>query len=418
MKVLVIGSGGREHALAWKLHQSEQVETVVVYPGNGGTPSEAIPHAEGVSYLSVAERLGAEWTLVGPEVPLAEGIVDSFAAAGHQIWGPTGAAARIESSKAFSKAFMATNHIPTATYRSFTEYEAARTYLLNQTEPIVIKASGLAAGKGVILPASPTEAETALRHIMLDQQFGAAGDEVVIEQRLSGPELSLMTFCDGQTALLMPAAQDHKRAFDNDEGPNTGGMGAFAPSPLASSELLQQVQETIIQPTLAGMAQDGRAFVGVLYVGLMLTADGPKVLEYNCRFGDPETQVVLPLLKTDLLTIVQQSKPSRLHELNLEWHDGAAATVVLASGGYPSKYEVGKPIYGLEEAQALDGVTVFHAGTRRSESGEIVTNGGRVLNVTGIGDDLPQAIERAYAGVAKIRFEGMHYRTDIGRKIQ
>lgn len=415
MKILIIGSGGREHALAWKLQQSERVEQVWVMPGNGGTrsPDLSVP---ATAYLDAAQTLSADLTVVGPEIPLAEGIVDQFQAAGLSIWGPTQAAAQIEASKAFAKAFMARHQIPSASYETFTDFAAAQAYLQRQREPIVIKASGLAAGKGVMLPDSPAEAEAALKAIMLDQRFGAAGDEVVIEARLEGPELSVLAFCDGQTFRLMPAAQDHKRAFDGDTGPNTGGMGAYAPAPIATPELLAEISRTVFKPTLDGLRSDGLPYIGVLYAGLMLTARGPMVLEFNCRFGDPETQVILPLLESDLLDIIEHSLAGTLADLDIRWRAGAAATVVLASGGYPGSYQTGHRISGLAAATDLAGVTVFQAGTRLTETEQLVTNGGRVLNVTARGDDLSQALGRAYEAVNLIAFEGMQYRTDIGAK--
>jgi len=411
MKILIIGAGGREHALAWKIKQSDKQPQVWVTPGNGGTQN-----LSGDSYLEIAKNLQPDLTVVGPEIPLADGMVDQFQAQGFKIWGPSKAAAQIEASKAFAKAFMERHHIPTATSKTFTEFEAALTYLKAQTEPLVIKASGLAAGKGVILPETLAEGETALRNIMLNKQFGTAGDELLIEERLTGPEVSVFAFSDGKNFVLMPPAQDHKRAFDNDAGPNTGGMGAYAPTPVCSPDLLAELGETVIKPTLDGLRADGIPYVGVLYAGFMLTPTGPKILEFNCRFGDPETQVLLPLLETDLVDILQHSITGTLADCDVTWKEGAAATVVLASGGYPAKYETGKHISGIEEAEQLDGVTVFHAGTKQTDEGHLVTNGGRVLNVTGIGGDFREALQHAYAGVKQIQFEAMHYRTDIGAK--
>ncbi len=419
MKILIIGSGGREHALAWKLAQSERVEQIYVAPGNGGTaaPEQKSTNFDGppAAVLEFARDAGIDLTVVGPEVPLANGIVDDFQARDLKIWGPTRAAAQIEADKAFAKAFMQRHGIPTGSYAAFTDFTAARRYLLDQTEPVVIKASGLAAGKGVIIPDSAEEAEAALSQIMVERQFGAAGNEVVIEQRLSGPEVSVLAFCDGQHLIPMPPAQDHKRVFDNDQGPNTGGMGAYAPAPVCPPDLLEQVVETIMQPALDGLRAEDRPYVGVLYAGLMLTPAGPQVLEFNCRLGDPETQVILPLLETDLLEIIEHCLAGTLAELEVTWRDDSAATVVLASGGYPGRYDTGRPIVGLEQAAALDGVTVFHAGTNREDE-QVLTAGGRVLNVTGIGPNLAQALERAYAGVKLIHFDEMHYRTDIGAR--
>lgn len=415
MKILVIGSGGREHALAWKLSRSPRVTQVLVTPGNGGTG----PLPDGLkdlSPLACAQEAGVDLTVVGPEMPLAAGIVDEFQAKGLKIWGPSQAAAQIEASKAFAKGFMQRWNIPTAASATFTEFAAAKAYLQQQTEAVVIKASGLAAGKGVILPDTPHAALQALHEMMIERKFGTAGAEVVIEACLSGPEVSVLAFCDGQNFATMPPAQDHKRIFEHDTGPNTGGMGAYAPAPLCSAELLREIEETILTPALAGLQVEGSPYVGVLYAGLMLTRQGPQVLEFNCRFGDPESQVILPLLETDLLTVIEHSLAGTLSSLQLSWKDGATATVVLASGGYPGAYETGKAISGAAEAERLDGVTVFHAGTRLSGDGQLVTAGGRVLNVTGVGPTLTEALERAYAGVNLIQFEGMHYRADIGAK--
>lgn len=438
MKVLIIGSGGREHALAWKLAQSGRVEQIIVAPGNGGTAGSSnsapnpstqsptlqlrsgqvsnlqLPITNPQSLGNYALEAGIDLTIVGPEAPLAAGIVDTFQARGLKIWGPTAAAAQLESSKAFAKAFMQRHNIPTAAYATFNDFGQARDYLLSQTGPVVIKASGLAAGKGVIVPDSVEEGETALRQIMTDKKFGAAGNEVVIETRLSGPEVSVLAFCDGRSLIVMPPAQDHKRVFDNDEGPNTGGMGAYAPAPICPPDLRDQIVETVLQPAVEGMRAEGRPYLGVLYAGLMLTTSGPKVLEFNCRLGDPEAQVILPLLETDLLEIIESSLAGNLAELSVTWQAGAAATVVLASGGYPGHYETGQPIRGLAEAAQLEGVVLFHAGTKLAEDGCVVTAGGRVLNVTGLGADLAQALSRAYAAVELIQFDGMHFRTDIG----
>lgn len=417
MNILIIGSGGREHALAWKLSQSPRADQVFVVPGNGGTANRMDLQATDFSALRdfVADR-DISLTLVGPEVPLAAGIVDDFLGHGLKIWGPTQAAAQIEASKAFAKVFMRSYGIPTGNFAAFTDFGDARNYLRDQRHPVVIKASGLAAGKGVILPETLKEAETALRRIMVDRQFGEAGDEVVLEERLTGPEVSVFAFSDGKTSLLMPTAQDHKRAYDNDQGPNTGGMGAYSPALICPPDLLAEIDETVMQPTLAGLAEESSPYVGVLYAGLMLTPKGPRVLEFNCRLGDPEAQVLLPLLASDLLDLVEHSVGGTLTETTVEWREAAAATVVLVSGGYPGSYEKGKIISGIEEAEAQDDVTIFHAGTKMRDDGQILTDGGRVLNVTGVADDLPGALERAYRAIRLIRFEGMHYRTDIGRQ--
>jgi phosphoribosylamine--glycine ligase len=357
-------------------------------------------------------------TIVGPEAPLAAGIVDEFQAAGLKIWGPSRAAAQLEASKAFAKNFMQRHRIPTAKSETFRDFQAAAAYVEPQpAEAVVIKASGLAAGKGVILPGSTGEALQALYEIMVEKKFGPAGDEVVIEERLSGPEVSVLAFCDGQNFVLMPPAQDHKRVFDGDSGPNTGGMGAYAPAPVCPPHLLDQIGQTIIRPTLAGMQAEGCPYTGVLYAGLILAEQGPQVLEFNCRFGDPETQVILPLLETDLLAIIEHSLAGTLAGLDVTWKQGAAATVVLASGGYPGEYQTGYMIEGVVEASRRPGVDIFHAGTRLAGDGRLLTAGGRVLNVSAAGATLAEALARAYAGVRVIQFEGVHYRTDIGAKV-
>jgi len=416
MNVFVIGSGGREHALAWKLAQSPRVEHVFVAPGNGGTDGASRITNAPFNPHSLISAPRPDLVVVGPEAPLAEGIVDALQAAGVRCFGPTRAAARLESSKVFAKEFMARHGIPTGRAAIFTAYEPALAYLRRSDGPVVIKASGLAAGKGVIVPETPAEAEAALRQIMVERQFGAAGDEVLIEERLTGPEVSLLAFCDGRTVAAMPPAQDHKRVFDGDRGPNTGGMGAYAPAPIAPPALVEELVAAVLRPAVAGMAAEGTPYVGVLYAGLMLTPAGPRVLEFNCRFGDPETQAILPLLESDLLDVLEACVEGALDRVTVRWRDAAAATVVAASEGYPGPYPKGREIAGIADAAALPGVIVFHAGTRRTADGRLVTDGGRVLAVTGVGADLRQALDRAYAGIRRIHFEGMHYRRDIGAK--
>lgn len=422
--ILIVGSGGREHALAWKIAQSEHVAKVYVAPGNAGTiwqASDGRASAENVplavedfnSLLAFAKENAVGLTVVGPEVPLAGGIVDIFESADLPIFGPTKAAAQLEASKAFAKAFMADQGIPTAEYETFTDYEDALDYLEGKTGPFVIKASGLAAGKGVLICQDAAESHAALQSIMLDRQFGSAGEEVIIEECLVGPELSILAFTDGKTVLSLAPARDHKRAYDNDEGPNTGGMGAYAPVPNLDPALLEQIQQTVLQTAVNGMAAMGTPYKGVLYAGLMLTADGPKVLEFNCRFGDPETQVIMPLLASDLVEIMLACIEGRLEPSAVQLHDGACATVVMASEGYPGSYPKGREITGVESAESLDGVSVFHAGTALKD-GRLITNGGRVLTVSALGQTLPDALHQAYQALTHIHFQGAHYRKDIG----
>jgi phosphoribosylamine---glycine ligase len=417
--VLVIGSGGREHALVWKIAQSPLVGQIYAAPGNGGTAELAtnspLAATDMDSLLSFATEKKIDLTIVGPEDPLAAGIVDRFQAAGLAIFGPSQAAAQLEASKAFAKQFMRETGIDTAAHETFTDFETAVAYTRQQSGKLVVKASGLAAGKGVIMCKTPAQAEAALRHMMLDQSFGAAGQEVVIEEWLEGSELSLLAFSDGRTVIPMLPARDHKRAFDGDQGPNTGGMGAFAPPPDVDDALVAAIIRTVLAPVVLGMAERGTPYVGVLYAGLMLTADGPKVLEFNCRFGDPETQVVLPMLAGDLVEIMWACIDGCLHPDLVQRRPGACATVVMAAPGYPGSYRKGLPISGLKTVAALDEVLVFQAGTAVNQAGQLVTSGGRVLAVTGLGDGLATAVDRAYAGVAQIHFEQAHYRTDIGR---
>ena len=416
LKILLVGGGGREHALAWKMAQSALVEQIFVAPGNAGTEAIATNVAikdsdiDGLLAFALENEIGL--TVVGPEVPLSLGIVDRFTENGLRIFGPTQAAAQLESSKAFAKAFMERHGVATASYGAFSDYQTAMAYLSSLPEGgVVVKASGLAAGKGVIVCDDLVSAETALSNIMLDKQFGAAGGEVVIEERLVGDEVSLLAFCDGKTAVPMVPARDHKRVFDGDKGPNTGGMGAFAPVPELDADWVDQMVESILQPAVDGMAAMGMPFVGVLYAGLMLTEEGVKVIEFNCRFGDPETQVILPLLESDLVEVMLACIAGELTPDMVQIHDGAAATVVMASPGYPGRYRRGLVIDGVLNA---DGTDVFHAGTVLRD-GQLVTNGGRVLAVSAVGENLEDALARAYAGVGEIAFEGAHWREDIGR---
>jgi phosphoribosylamine--glycine ligase len=416
VRVLIIGGGGREHAIAWALKRSPAVLALYAAPGNAGTFAIAdnvpIP-AEDVGQLvhfAVAEHM--DLVVVGPEAPLAAGLVDALAAAGIPAFGPTQAAAQLEASKAYAKAFMQEHEIPTAAYADFTDPDAALAYIDSVDHQVVVKADGLAAGKGVIVCADREQARTAVKVMLRDGAFGTAGGRVVIEERLEGPELSVLAFCDGKTVAIMPPARDHKRAYDNDQGPNTGGMGAFAPAPGVDADLLEFVRCDVIQRAVDGMAARGTPYQGVLYAGLILTADGPRVLEFNCRFGDPETQVILPLLDTDLLAIMLACVDGTLDQIGVRWKPDFCATVVAASGGYPGKYASGLQIVGL--ADVRDAV-VFHAGTRAELDGRVMTAGGRVLAVSGLGVDLDSALQRAYAGMQHINFEGMHFRRDIGR---
>ncbi len=416
MRILVIGGGGREHTLAWKLSQSKNVEKMYAIPGNPGMEKiaecdSAISISDNDALVAFAKAHKIDLTVVGPELPLANGVVDAFEAAGLKAFGPSKVAAEIEGSKAFSKWLMKKYDIPTAKFEVFTDAEAARAYVNEQGAPIVIKADGLAAGKGVIVATTLKQAIEAVDSIMCDQAFGEAGSRVVIEECLIGEEASLLTFTDGETIVPMISSQDHKRAYDNDEGPNTGGMGTYAPAPVATKEILAQVQKEILEPTIQAMVTEGRKYVGCLYVGLMMTADGPKVIEYNARFGDPETQVVLPLLDGDLAEIMLACIDGELADTKVSWKDEAAVCVVMAAGGYPASYQKGDVISGIDAAEA-DGAVVFHAGTAKTDAG-IVTNGGRVIGVTATASSIKQAVDNAYAAVAKISFKDNHFRKDI-----
>ncbi len=432
--VLVIGSGGREHTLAWSLARSPQVGQVYVAPGNGGTEWPANPAAEGLQpraaaanvpisvddlsgLVDFARQKNVDLTIVGPEAPLAAGIVDLFQEAGLRVCGPNRQAAQLEASKAFANDFMRRHNIPTGGYAVFDDYQAAGDYLRQVDYRVVVKADGLAAGKGVLICDDIDQAQAALQTIMIERAFGAAGDKVVIEERLEGPEISILAWCDGQTVVPIIPARDHKRVFDDDQGPNTGGMGAYTPAPDIEPALVENVMQTVLQPAVDGMAAQGTPYIGVLYAGLMLTADGPKVLEFNCRFGDPETQAELPLLETDLLEIFWACIEGRLDQVDVRWRSGSCATIVMSSPGYPGSYPKGLPITGLDKAAELENVVVFHAGTAQSEEG-VVTAGGRVLAVSALGDNLAAALSRAYTGVEQIQFEGAHYRRDIGRGYQ
>jgi phosphoribosylamine--glycine ligase len=421
MKILVIGSGAREHALAWKLSREPEVDAVVCAPGNPGIASAARCLPADVSnpaeLLALAESQRVDLTVVGPELPLSRGVVDVFTAAGRAIVGPTRAAAALEWSKAFAKDFMARHRVPTAAYRVCESADAALAAIRRGefAFPLVLKADGLAAGKGVVIAEEPAAAEVVVSSMMIDRRFGEAGDRIVLEEFLVGQEASYFVLADGTNFVQLGSAQDHKRIFDDDRGPNTGGMGAFAPSPLITPDVSRRVADEIVSPVLDGMDREGHPYRGFLYVGLMLTSDGPKVIEFNVRFGDPEAQVVLPMLDEDLVWLLGEAAtgalPSRPARFRNEPHVG----VVLAAGGYPDSPETGKPIDGLDSASQVPGSIVFHAGTAKRD-GQLVTAGGRVLTVVGRSTTYRDAIQTAYAAVSRIHFESMQYRRDIGRK--
>lgn len=419
MKVLVVGSGGREHAIIWKLKQSPLIDELYCAPGNAGIAQDAkcinIGAMEFERLIDFVKENNIDYTVIGMDDPLVGGIVDKFEENGLKVFGPKRNAAIIEGSKSFSKDLMKKYNIPTAKYEVFNDYKLALEYVKSQQMPIVIKADGLALGKGVLICKSEEDAVNALKEIMIDKKFGASGNTVVIEEFLSGPEVSVLSFCDGKTIIPMVSAQDHKRAYDNDEGLNTGGMGTFSPSKFYTDELNEKCMKEIFKPTIEAMAKEERPFVGILYFGLMYTKDGMKVIEYNARFGDPETQVILPRLKTDLFEIIQACTEGNLDKINIEWYDNAAVCVVLASGGYPVSYDKGYEISGLEKIKEKENIIVFHAGTALKNE-KFVTNGGRVLGVTGIGKTIDEAIKIAYEGVDIIDFEKKHFRHDIGIK--
>ena len=416
MNVLIIGSGGREHAAAWKVARSPRLTKLYIAPGNAGTSAcgenVVLNLNDHSAIIQLCKEKQIDLVLVGPEGPLAAGLIDSLSAAGIRCFGPGQAAAQIEASKAFAKNFMARHHIPTARYATFGKFDDAFAHLENVNYPVVIKASGLAAGKGVVLPESFDEARSTLESMLISKTFGDAGSEVVIEERLLGEEVSLMAFTDGETIVPMLAAQDHKRLLDGDCGPNTGGMGAYAPAPIFTADLMNEAMQKILKPAVEGLRLEGRLFLGVLYAGLILTSSGLRVLEFNCRFGDPETQAVLPLLETDLLDIAEACVDGKLSDVDIHWKDGASVCVVLASQGYPEKVESGKVVtLGV----LPENVFCFHAGTKM-ENGTFITAGGRVFGLTAWSNNIESAIDVVYSNIRNVSFDGMQYRKDIAHR--
>jgi len=416
MKVLIVGSGGREHTLAWKIKQSPLLEELYVAPGNAGTAKIAknvdISAEDIQGVINFAKEKQIDMVVVGPEVPLVEGIVDSLEAEGIKAFGPSKAAAILEGSKIFTRELLQKYNIPSAEFASFGNAEEAIAYVEEKGAPIVVKADGLAAGKGAIVCETKEEAKDAINKILVDKEFGDAGNEVIIEEKLIGEEASYLIFTDGKTILPMVSSQDHKAVFDGDKGPNTGGMGAYSPAPIVTTEVEKVVLEKIMRPMIDAMEKEGRTYKGILYAGLMITKNGPRIIEFNCRFGDPETQVILPRLESDLLPIMQGCIEGNLAEKEVKWKTDACTCVVLASGGYPGKYEKGKEINGLEN---VANAVVFHAGTKEVD-GKTLTNGGRVLGVSALGESIATSIDQAYVGVKQLSFEGIYYRKDIGQK--
>ena len=418
MDILIIGSGGREHTLAWKLAQSKLVNKIYAVPGNPGMEDVATCVSGSVEdnafLVNFAKENNIDMVVVGPEVPLTNGIVDDMEKVGIPSFGPKKLAAQLEGSKSFSKDIMKKYGIPTAKYEVFTEADKAKAYIEQEGAPIVIKADGLAAGKGVIVAETKQQALDAIDEIMCDKAFGSAGNSVVIEEFMAGEEASVLAFTDGKTIIPMIPSQDHKRAHDGDKGPNTGGMGTYAPAPVVSEDLMETIKSTILEPTIQAMAKEGHPYKGCLYAGLMITSEGPKVVEFNARFGDPETQVVLPLLDSDLGEIMLACINGTLADCDIKWSDKAAVCVVMSAGGYPAKYRKGDEILGLENA-AQNNILVFHAGTAKQDT-KIVTNGGRVLGVVALGDDIKSAVDTVYKGIKTIDFKDVYYRKDIARR--
>ncbi|AEA33568.1 phosphoribosylamine--glycine ligase [Hippea maritima] len=419
MKIAIVGGGGREHALAWKIKQSPLCDNLFCLPGNAGTAEIAtnidISAEDLDGVVGFCKEKAIDLVAIGPENPLADGIVDRLSEVGIKAFGPSKKAAQLEASKSFTKDFLKKYNIPTAEYETFTSFEDAKAYIEKKGAPIVVKADGLAAGKGVTVAKTKEEAIKALKSIFIEKRFGEAGNRVVIEEFLEGEEASFLVFSDGENILPMIAAQDHKPIYNNDEGPNTGGMGSYAPAPIVDENLKQYIIDNIMKKAIDGMKKEEAPYKGVLYAGLMIKDKKPYVLEFNCRFGDPETQAILPLLKSDIVQIMLATIEGNLNKYSLSWKEGYAVGVVLASGGYPLSYEKGKPIIGLDKIVELDDVIVFHAGTKLKD-GQILTNGGRVLNVVGMDKDFRTAQEKAYNAIKFIHFDRMHYRTDIGNK--
>ncbi|MFC1570191.1 phosphoribosylamine--glycine ligase [Candidatus Omnitrophota bacterium] len=418
MKILVIGSGGREHTLCWKLRQSPSVTEIYCSPGNGGTAQNAenvdLNVEEHETVVNFCKNKRIDLVVVGPEAPLALGLSDDLEHAGISVFGPSYAAARLESSKIFAKEIMGRYNVPTASFRIFDDFKKAEEHIREVGAPIVVKAYGLAAGKGVIVATSVEEAVEAAKEMLVDKKFGSAGQKIIVEECLKGEEASILVITDGENIIPLASSQDHKRVGDGDTGPNTGGMGAYSPAPVITDELFNQIIDTAVKPTIEGLKSEGILYKGVLYAGLMMTEDGPKVLEYNVRFGDPETQVILPRIKSDFAEILMAAAKGDLSGKKIDWDEREYVCVVLASGGYPGSYEKGKVISGIKEAEET-GAIVFHAGTNGSD-GEIFTSGGRVLNVVGMGESIKEAIDNTYSAVVKISFDGMHYRKDIGHR--
>jgi len=423
MRVLVVGSGGREHTLVWKIAQSGKVKQIFCAPGNAGIARQAqlvdikADDIEALSGFALKENI--DLTIIGPEAPLVDGITDHFREKGLKVFGPSAQAAQLEGSKIFAKEIMTKYNVPTAAYKVFDNSANAKDHIREKGAPIIVKADGLAAGKGVIVAQTVEEALNAIDDIMEDKVFGSAGEKVLIEECLIGEEASILAITDGENIIPLVSSQDHKRVFDNDQGPNTGGMGAYSPAPVITDELLEEIMRTIISPVVKGMKQEGKTYKGILYAGLMITDNGPQVIEFNVRLGDPETQVILPRLKSDLVEVIEAAIEGTLDRVQLEWDDRRCVCVVMASGGYPGKYEKGKEISGLGQAARDKDVVVFHAGTSYKNGSQktaqpvCVSSGGRVLGVTALGDDIKKAISKAYGAVDKISFEGAHFRRDI-----